>query len=192
MALTRNEQLAAVSAYFATRREAILLAWRKADRADPEQATGRSLTLGQFLDHIPEMHELGAVAFKGFMSAAGADYPMVDDGTLLDGLQVASRVDAVIGVHAESEALTAYFTDQLARAGRQDPRAIAEGRPPIAEYEAMQRAIVLARHAKARLHIVHMSIPEGADLIQTARRNGVRDAHSRPRSSPIGRSVRGS
>src|SRR5438445_206785 len=74
---------------------------------------------------------------------------------------------------AESEALTNYFTDKLAQAGRRDPRAIAEGRPPIAEYESIQRAIVLARFANARLHIVHMSIPEGANLIQSARREGV-------------------
>jgi allantoinase len=126
------------------------------------------------IDHIREMHELGAVAFKGFMSAAGADYPMVEDGQLLAGLQVASELGAIIGVHAEGEALTTYFTDKLAREGRQDPRAISEGRPPIAEYEAIQRAIVLARHANARLHIVHMSIPEGADLVQAARLEGVR------------------
>jgi allantoinase len=125
------------------------------------------------IDHLAEMHELGAVAFKGFMSAAGADYPMVEDGQLLAGLQVAGRIGAIIGVHAESEALTTYFTDRLAQAGRRDPRAIAEARPPIAEYESIQRAIVLARYANARLHIVHMSIPEGADLIQSARREGV-------------------
>ena len=55
-------------------------------------------------------------------------------------------------------------------AGRRDPRAIAKGRPPIAEFEAIQRAIMLAQHAGARLHIVHMSIPEGADLVEAARR----------------------
>jgi dihydroorotase-like cyclic amidohydrolase len=37
----------------------------------------------------------------------------------------------------------------------------------------MQRAIVLARATGARLHFVHMSIPEGADLVAQARREGV-------------------
>ncbi|HEY3063115.1 MAG TPA: allantoinase AllB [Chloroflexota bacterium] len=124
------------------------------------------------IEHLPEMHALGAVAFKGFMSAAGADYPMVDDGELLAGLQIAGRIGAIIGVHAEGESLTTYFTESLEKAGRRDPRAIAEGRPPIAEFEAIQRAIVLARFANARLHIVHMSIPEGADLVEAARREG--------------------
>jgi allantoinase len=146
-----------------------------------DMAKARSVTdfglwgalIPESIEHLPEMHELGAVAFKGFMSAAGADYPMVDDGDLLAGMKIASRIGALIGVHAEGESLTTYFTDHLAREGRVDPRAIAEGRPPIAEYEAMQRAIVLARHSNSRLHFVHMSIPEGADLVQASRRAGV-------------------
>jgi signal transduction histidine kinase len=52
---TKRQQYTALSDLFAHRREAILLAWRKADRADPEQTTGRSLTRGQFFDHIPQM-----------------------------------------------------------------------------------------------------------------------------------------
>ena len=55
MPLTTNEQLAAFSHHLAAQREAILLAWRQAARADPEQTTGRALTLGQFLDHIPQI-----------------------------------------------------------------------------------------------------------------------------------------
>ena len=55
MPLTKIEQLAAFSHHLAARREAILQAWRSAAREDPEQTTGRALTLGQFLDHIPEI-----------------------------------------------------------------------------------------------------------------------------------------
>ena len=55
MSLPQTQQFAALSGYFAARREAILLTWRKENRADPEQTTGRSLTVSQFLDHIPEM-----------------------------------------------------------------------------------------------------------------------------------------
>jgi signal transduction histidine kinase len=55
MPLTTSEQLTTLSDLLASRRQAILLAWRKAARADPEQMTGRALTLGQFLDHIPQI-----------------------------------------------------------------------------------------------------------------------------------------
>jgi len=53
MPLTLREQLATLSDLLAARKEAVLTAWRKLDGANPEQKTGRSLTLGQFLDHIP-------------------------------------------------------------------------------------------------------------------------------------------
>jgi allantoinase len=122
---------------------------------------------------LPEMHALGAVAYKAFMSDAGVDYGHTDDGELLAGLEVAHELGAIIGVHAESEVLTRHFSRKLQEAGRRDPRAIAEGRPPFAEYEAIQRAITLAEEARARLHIVHMSIAEGADLVSAARARGV-------------------
>ena len=55
MSPTKSQQLEALSDYLFSRREAILLAWRKAAYADPEQTTVRSLTRGQFNDHIPEV-----------------------------------------------------------------------------------------------------------------------------------------
>src|SRR5260370_5283613 len=113
--------------------------------AKRDMAKARSVTdfglwgalIPESIEHLPEMHELGAVAFKGFMSAAGADYPMVEDGDLLAGMKIASRLGALIGVHAEGESLTTYFTDHLASEGRGDPRAIADRRPPIACVEAL-------------------------------------------------------
>jgi signal transduction histidine kinase len=64
------QQLATLSDLLAARREAILLAWRAASHADPEQMTGRALTIGQFLDHIPEI--LDAFEFKLRSQPGGA------------------------------------------------------------------------------------------------------------------------
>ena len=50
-----SHQLDALSDHLAKRRDAILQAWRNAAYADPEQTTARSLTRGQFNDHIPEV-----------------------------------------------------------------------------------------------------------------------------------------
>ena len=58
-------QLRALSDYLNSRREVILLAWRQAAKADPEQTTARSLTRGQFNDHIPQVLD----AFQNKLSA---------------------------------------------------------------------------------------------------------------------------
>jgi signal transduction histidine kinase len=50
-----TEQLEALSIHLASRREAILRAWREAAEADVEQTTVGILTRGQFNDHIPPL-----------------------------------------------------------------------------------------------------------------------------------------
>ena len=76
MILPAGQQLAALSELLAARREVILLAWHKASRADPQQTTGRSLTTGQFLDHIPQIldaFELKLRSRPGGVDAHAAD-----------------------------------------------------------------------------------------------------------------------
>lgn len=41
--------------YLASRRKAILTAWRKSSEIDPRQTTAGSLTRAQFNDHVPEL-----------------------------------------------------------------------------------------------------------------------------------------
>lgn len=55
MTQTKSEQLNALADYLAQQRPEILLAWRRAADADPKQTTVRSLTRGQFNDHIPQV-----------------------------------------------------------------------------------------------------------------------------------------
>lgn len=44
-----------LSAHLSSRREPVLRAWQAAVAADPKQSTSRSLTRGQFRDHIPQV-----------------------------------------------------------------------------------------------------------------------------------------
>lgn len=131
---------------------------------------------GLVTDNVAQLAEQvagGAVALKAFMSTSGInDFPAVTDGVLYDGLREAARLDTIVGVHAESDSLTAYLTDKLRAAGRRDRRAWLEARPPLAELEAIQRAILLASAANARLHIVHVSTAEGIAMVNAARRAG--------------------
>jgi len=71
MSLSTRGQLHALSEHLATRRHAILLAWRTATNSDPAQTTAHSLTRGQFNDHIPEV--LDAFEWQLRSRPGGAD-----------------------------------------------------------------------------------------------------------------------
>jgi allantoinase len=128
-------------------------------------------------ESIPNMSalvDLGVVGFKGFMSAAGADYPMLNDEALMAGFVEAARLDAIVAVHAESEGLARYFAASATDADKASPRSISTYRPPIVEFEAASRAILLAEAAGCRLHLVHTSLAAVATLAAGARARGVR------------------
>ncbi len=61
---------------------------------------------------------------------------------------------------------------RLRSQGRYDALAHPESRPPICEVEAIERALLLARAAGCRLHVVHTSTSEGVERVQAARRSG--------------------
>lgn len=71
MTLSQSDQFGMLGDYLASRRDAILVAWRRNACADPDQSTGRSLSLGQFLDHIP--HMLDAFELKLRSQQGGPD-----------------------------------------------------------------------------------------------------------------------
>lgn len=76
MTKSPSRQFEAVCDHLKKRRPAILLAWRKAAEADPDQRTARALTRSQFNDHIPEVldaFELKLRSKPGGPAAAAAD-----------------------------------------------------------------------------------------------------------------------
>lgn len=126
------------------------------------------------VEALEGLHRAGAAAFKAFMTDTGTEFARADDGVLWEGMRRIAAWDGVVGVHAENHDLTTRLRAQLERAGRREMRDWAASRPPEAELEAVQRALLLARAAGCRLHIVHLSIPEGAGRVAAARRAGQR------------------
>ena len=83
MQQTKLVQLNIFCDYLATRRNAILAAWRKESEIDPRQTTARSLTRAQFNDHVPELldaFERKLRARPGGVAAAHADAKKKDEG----------------------------------------------------------------------------------------------------------------
>jgi allantoinase len=121
------------------------------------------------LANLEALHQRGVVGFKAFMSHSGIDdFPRVPDGVLAIGLKVAARLNAIVGVHAESQ-------EMLAAQGAPNPLAWCQARPAAAEVDAIRRLLVCMRGAgkAARAHVVHVSCAEGLAEVDAARGKGV-------------------
>jgi len=126
------------------------------------------------VDALEGLQRSGVVGFKAFMIETGTEYSRADDGVLWEGMRRIAGWGGVVGVHAENNDLAARLQHRLQRAGRRDMRAWCEARPPDVEMEAIQRALLIANATGCRLHVVHTSLPQGADQLAAARHEGQR------------------
>ena len=122
---------------------------------------------------IEALDDLGAVAYKAFMCWSATDFPPIDDGLLLAALRELAKRGRMLGVHAENDAIIKHSEAVLKAAGRHDPQAHVESRPQIAEVEAVNRALYLARATGASLYVVHMSSADAVEVLAAARATGV-------------------
>jgi allantoinase len=126
------------------------------------------------VDRLDGLEQSGAVAYKAFMIEAGTEFARADDGVLWEGMEKVAAWGGLLGVHAENHDLAMRLEARLRRSGRRDMRVWGEARPPEVELGAIRRALGLARATGCRLHIVHLSVPDGGALVADARRAGQR------------------
>lgn len=124
----------------------------------------------EVLQELPAMFDRGVTSFKVFMTYT----TRVSDGDFLEILSVARQHGGLTMVHAENHDMLTWMASRLAENGYTAPRYHAPARPGLAEEEAINRAISLARLVNAPLMIVHVSTPGGAGLLAKARADGVR------------------
>ncbi len=128
--------------------------------------------IGQDVAQLREQAEAGAVAFKSFMCGSSPEFPGIDDAQLYDTLVAVTALDSFLTVHAENDALLAAGLRRLQEAGRNDPLAHCESRPPYVEVTAVHTAIYLAGQANAHVHIAHVSAAGSLTAIAEARAAG--------------------
>lgn len=120
-------------------------------------------------NELPAAIARGITSLKLFMTY---DKMVVHDKAFLDVLSVAKAHGAMTMVHAENAGMIAWMTEQLLTRGHSAPKYHALSHPVLAESEAINRAISMAKLVDAPLLIVHVSTPEGAALVQKARNEG--------------------
>ena len=147
---------------------------RKRGALEATSVTDFALWGGLIPGSVPDMAEMaerGVVGFKAFMCDSGLpEFPRADDATLWDGLAEAARLGLPVAVHAESQELTSALARRTT--GR-TVRDFLASRPPVAELDAIQRALLFAGDTGAKLHIVHISSGRGVAMAAEARARGV-------------------
>lgn len=122
-------------------------------------------------EELPRAFARGITSFKVFMTY---DLMNIGDGGMLDILTVARTHGAITMVHAENNDMVKWMNRQLAERELTAPRYHAISRPELAEEEAINRAIQLAKLADAPLFIVHVSTQGGADIVRREQFNGTK------------------
>jgi dihydropyrimidinase len=120
---------------------------------------------------MAEMISLGVPSFKLFTVYREANL-FVDDATLFAVFREAARIGALPVVHAENEHIVNRSTRDLLSQGNGAVEYYAGSRPRVAEIEAVQRIMLLAREASSAVYFVHITCKESVEAIRQARRQG--------------------
>jgi dihydropyrimidinase len=122
-------------------------------------------------EELPALIAEGYTSFKVYMTY---DDMKLDDGQMLDVLEVARRCGAMAMIHAENADCIEWLTRRLEAAGRTAPRFHAQSRPMLVEREATHRAISLSQLVDVPILIVHVSGKEAIEQIRWARGEGLK------------------
>lgn len=125
------------------------------------------------VDQLEPMRDAGAIGLKAFMCSSGVEeFPLSDAATLRAGMKRAAELGMLVAVHAEDESLARLRTEEQRALGT-DARSWLKSRPVELELAAIRTAVDIAGETRCRLHLVHVSSPEGVALARDARKRGV-------------------
>ncbi|MDO5539617.1 MAG: allantoinase AllB [Eubacteriales bacterium] len=155
-----------------TDRETFLLKKRLADRNSVVDYAIWAGATAVNLDKLEELKALGSVAFKAFTLDAGPTFPYLNTEMEMEAMKKIKELDCIFGFHAEDPIVVSERRKRCEKeewSVEQNDRA----RPYYAELSAINQIILFAKETGCKVHICHLSIPEGAELIAQAKKNGV-------------------
>jgi len=112
-------------------------------------------------------NELGITSFKMYMSGIPGLIPDVDDGFMLQTLEIVAALGdkAIVCVHAENPHLIRIATEKVRARGSETLADWADTHPNAAEEDAVRRAAYLNDLAGSRMYIVHVSTAESVKAL---------------------------
>jgi dihydroorotase len=125
------------------------------------------------LDQLLPMAEAGVVGYKCYLGETTGNIPAPDDGMLFEQMQTIASAGLRAGFHAENNAIMQHYIRKLKAEGRTDARAHLDSRPAVCEVEAIQRVCLFGQETGCKVHVFHLSSPQGLRMLLDWRRRGV-------------------
>ena len=123
--------------------------------------------------------EIGAMAAEGIcalkISAFESHpirFPRIPADQTLDLLEAAAPTGLPVGLHNEDQEIVRARIARLAREGKNTFEWHSPSRPPAAELAATAAFLELGATTGAHVHIVHISLPRGYELVEQYRQSG--------------------
>lgn len=126
------------------------------------------------IPNLKEMHDLGCIGFKGFMSFATEKYPRISDGYLVDGMKETKTFHGLIALHAENAEVADFGCQYYSSIHCADEACFDDARPWWTEYDAIQRAVLFGKETGARVLICHTTITQGMDFLKKEKQEGTK------------------
>lgn len=124
------------------------------------------------LHKAEELQKEGCIAFKAFTLDAGPTFPYLNTELEMEAMKKIKELDMVLGFHAEDPIVVSELIERY-RKQMWSTELNDKARPYYAELSAINQIILFARETGCKVHICHLSIPEGAELIAKAKAEGV-------------------
>ena len=121
-------------------------------------------------DHLPRAIREGITSFKIYMTY---DRMQLNDYQILDVLECAGREGALVMIHAENNDMIRWIARRLVERGMTAPKYHAVAHTALAESEATNRAVAMARLVDVPILIVHVAGKETVSVINAAQALGV-------------------
>lgn len=118
---------------------------------------------------VPQLVEMGVASFKFFM-AYRARNMMVDDRSIIQGMEAVAKNGGIALVHAENGDGIEYMESKAWDDEYVEHAAFLHCHTPLFETEATLRAIALADAVHCPLYIPHLAVAEGVAAIDIGRR----------------------
>ena len=130
---------------------------------------------GQGPGSVAALAERGVCAFKiSAFESHPVRFPRIPADETLDLLEVAAGLGLPVGLHNEDQEIVRARVARSAAAGRTTIADHAPSRPPAAELASTAQFLELGAASGAHVHIVHISVPRGYDLVDRYRAEGFR------------------